>query len=295
MPSITPQVLIDAARARHWSFSQSKAGDGAALLYLQQRVRTFLATYGSAIEGLIGSSVSYIVPLQQPSLLVTESGSVIVTNWLAGFAVTNPPGFPTAGVAHEDGWPVSVDGGGNYYVDFTTPPIAGDPFGLFGGTPGFPLPVDMVRLTTVMVTMDYPPYEIRECFVVPETQRVKWPFREKIGAFVATNRLVPIRHPVWPPQAEVDLWSRIKSITISYVPLQQFATLNDIINFPAVLADALIADLATYFAGQTQECPDADRQRFDRKLAEVLAALEEPSHLALYQGQQPSSVRYRGR
>lgn len=295
MPSITPRFVIDSARSKHWSFTQTSASDGAAMLYLQTRARTHLAQYGNSIEGLVGTALEYQVPLTQPSLLVTESGSVIVTDWTAPLAVTSPPGFPAVGLAYADGWPVSVDGGGHYYVDFSKPPIAGDPFALNGGVPGFPLPPDMIRLTVVTVTMNEPPYPVRPCFIVPETQRLAWPFREKIGAFLATNRLMPIRPPCYPVAATDDLWSRVASITISYVGIQRFSTLDDIINFPAVLVEVLIADVAGYFAVQSKDCPQADREGFLGAAKDALAMLADPAHLALYQGQQPTSVRYRPR
>ena len=295
MSSITPRFLIDSARSRHWSFSASAAaGDGAALLYLQTEFRTKLAQYGSYIEGLLGATIEYAVPLPQPTMLVTEDATVNTTSWYTPFTTTNPPGYPAVSDPYEDGWPISVDDGGHLYFDPSQPAIAGDPFALNGGVPGFPLPPDMIRLTYVVAVRNDPPYASEPVFVVPEPQRLNWPFRDKIGVFTQHNRLVPIRDPAFPASSACDEWSRVGKIQISYVPVQQFQGLDDVVNFPAVLAGPVIAQLADYFAMQSKECPPADKKGFAEKAEIAFQSLENPTANMLYQTQS-QGIRFRGR
>lgn len=241
----TPQEIIDSARIRHWTFSQLQGGDGAAFLYLNQRLRTHVAQHGAKIEGLVGTSMTYDLATID-GLLVAESS-----------------GVPVYTTTYGDGWPVHDDGGVPY-VDFTEPAIAVDPFGVNGGTPGFPLPGEMIRLIAVSLLYSTPPGLLLPCDVIPEGQRFSAQPGRNPTAFVSGNRLVP-NLPFYPGSSSTnssDRWFTVSQVFISYVALQTLANLTDPLNLPAVLVDALIADMAAYLAYQAKDCPAADKKDF---------------------------------
>lgn len=298
MSLTTARVIIDSARIRHWAFSDLQVGDGAALLYLNARLRTHLALHGAKIEGLVGSSMSYSATLAQPTLLVTNTGSILVTNFGVAVQTAGSTNFgiwiPQLAVAYQDGWPVHVDANNVPYVDFSEPPIAGDPFGINGGTPGFPLPVDMIRLINVSLVFNSPVGVQIPCDVIPESQRfTSQPGRNPL-AFLSGNRLVPVRVFNQPGLNSGDRWNSVVSIQISYVGVQQLQALDDVLNIPSVLTEALIADTANYFAMLSKLCPASDKAGFATEALKVGGMIASAA-LDLVNEPQANTVHYMGR
>lgn len=276
MFTTTPGQIIDAARVRHWAFSHLKGGDGAALLYLNHRLRTHLAAHGAKIEGLVGTSVTYALAT------------------IDGVLVAEDAGVPVYSTTYGDGWPVHDDGGVPY-VDFTEPAIAGDPFGEHGGTPGFPLPAEMIRLIDVTLEYGQPPGLLIPCDVIPEARRLsKLPGRNP-SAFVSGNRLVPLLsfYPSDASNNASDRWYTVTRIFLSYVGIQTLSSLEDLLNLPAVLVDALVADVAVFFAYQVKEVPAAERVGFAKE-AERCGALIADAALDMLNEPQQSTVIFTG-
>lgn len=247
----TVQHLIDSARLRHWSFANIALGDGAALLYLQSRQLAHLAEHGAAIEGLVGTTVQYDTALQTTGTFVALDAN----------------GVPFYSTTLEDGYAVHLDGNGVPYIDTSEAPLAVDPFGASGGTPGFPLPSDMLRL--ISVACIYTNNRIIPCDVIPERMRFTTLPGRNPNAFVSGNRLVPLL-----PLSEGnsgDRWFSVRAVQISYVPIQTLTALDDEVLIPAVLCDALVADLALMFANQSEKCPAKDCAAIERE-AERCAA-----------------------
>jgi hypothetical protein len=132
---LTVQQLVENARARHPAFTKLAWPDGALLLFLNTYQRTKLLELADSIEPLVGQA--------------KQIASVI-----AGALVGSDAGVPYYITTSGDGWPVQ-NSGGVPYVDFTQPPIALDPFGATGGTPGFPLPTEFIRLINITAASNY--------------------------------------------------------------------------------------------------------------------------------------------
>jgi hypothetical protein len=246
----TVRDLIDAARIRHWSFADTKLGDGALVLHLNQRQRTHLALHGAAIEGLVGAAVAMATE--------TSGGRVVVLL----------DGVPTYSDTYEDGWAVHLTDDGVPYIDTAEPKVAGDPFGESGGTPGFPLPTDMVRLIEIAVVVAN---QVLPCEVMPQQERTTRRPTRDIAAFINGNRLIP--HRAFESGNDGDRWSQVTAVQLSYVGIQTFLTLDDVVMLPSVLCDALTADLALLLANQSPKCPPADRAAFGREAAAALQAV----------------------
>lgn len=264
--------LIAAARVRHWSFTDVELGDGAAVLFLNQRQRTHLAQHGAQIEGIVGTSMQYTIGL--------TPGQAIVA------LVSGVPTYST-GVA--DGFPVHVNGNGVPYINTADVPIAGDPFGASGGTPGFPLPADMVRL--INVALVYTNNQVIPCDVIPERARHTWLPGRNPACFVSGNRLVPLL-PVSTGNTN-DRWNNVLAVQISYVAIQTLAGLSDVLALPAVLCEALTADLALLLAMQSRETDAATRSFFSAEAQRSANAIADAS-LNLIESAQQSAVLYRG-
>jgi hypothetical protein len=243
----TVRDLVDAARTRHWSFADAKLGDGALVLFLNQRQRTHLALHGAAIEGLVGSSLS------------------MSTRATGGRLVALLEGEPTYSDTYEDGWAVHLTDDGVPYINTSEPRIAGDPFGANGGVAGFPMPTDMVRLITLGVVYGG---RVLPVELVPEQERfTRMPSRD-LAAFLSGNRLVP----VLPNETDNTghQWFSVTSVQISYVGIQTFLTLDDVLMLPAVLCEALVADLAVFLSRQSPRCPPVDKAAFERESAAAM-------------------------
>lgn len=240
--SQTVADIIDDARLRHFSFADVALGDGAALRFLNGRQRIHLASYGSDIDGIVGTSMQYALALNTSGLLV---------------GLVN--GVPVYLTTYQDGWPVHLDVNGVPYSDFSEAPLATDPFGQHGGTPGFPLPADMVRLVNVAGVYSTNGRVI-PIDVIPEGERHNWLPGRNPTAFVSGNRLVPLFPMDGSANNASSRWFQITTIQISYVAIQTLTALADVLMLPTLLCEALVADLAAMFAGQSQKCPPADKR-----------------------------------
>lgn len=271
--SVTVAELIDSARTRHWSFADALLGDGAALLFLNARQRVHLANHGAQIEGLVGTSVSYATGINSTGALVVLVG-----------------GVPTYGTTYQDGYAVHVTGGGVLYIDTSEPTIAADPFGLHGGTPGFPLPADFVRL--INVALVYTNNVVLPCDVIPERARHTTLPGRNPTAFLSGNRLVPLMSNALATNNAGDRWFNVTSIQISYVAIQTLTALSDTVMMPSVLCEALTADLAALFAGQSKMCPTAEKKFFVDE-ARACAAAVAAASLDMVDSTQTTSVLYK--
>lgn len=252
MPSsMTASLILDLARGRHPAFAQTTVPDGSILQAIDTRQRTLLLMYGGAIDGLVNTTVDIALSFN-------------------GTLIGNDGGVPVYGTTYQDGWPQHQTDDGVPYVDFDETPIAGDPFGENGGTPGFPLPADFLKLIHVAITMtdrSYLPVDI-----VPENARLErhWPLPT---AFISGNRIVPIRPLVSGNSS--DQWGRsIQSLQLSYVALPNLRSLADAITLPAVLTEALIAGTAEFLAMNSTTMRDIEKRAWSAsaRLAEEAAS-----------------------
>lgn len=278
----TVQQIIDRARVRHWAFTDLVLGDGAVLAYLSQRLRTHLGVHGATIEGLVNTTMTYALGVVG-GLLVAED------------PVTHIPAYTTT---YQDGWPIHVDPGtGIAYYDTSEPMVAVDPYGLHGGTPGFPLPGEMVRLIDVSLVYSQPPGIIIPCDVIKEHGRIQAQPGRNPQAFVSGNRLVPVLALAGSASNpnSADRWMSVTSVIISYVALPTLTVLTDTLNIPGVLVEALDADAALMMARQSPklEKSPATIAGFERDATTTAAAVA-TAGLAMLNEPEMETVDYRG-
>jgi hypothetical protein len=231
--------LIEDARLKHCSFSEASLGDGAALRFLNQRIRTLLLRYRESIRSLCNVSIQT---------------AAVVSGVLVGVDGAGLPYYvSTAG----DGFALHLDGAGIPYFDPTDTPIALDPFGASGSTPGMPLPADAIALFSFAVT--FRDGSSSKVDVVEEALRHMGPPGHNPAAFLSANRLVPIK-PAQP--GGQDIWTSVVSATTSYLPLPTVSTLTDTIALPTVFGEPIIAGLAELFAVQSKGCTTAEKRDF---------------------------------
>jgi len=248
--TITVQQLVENARVRHPAMMRVAFPEGALLLFLNTYQRRKLLDLGEDIEPLIGQA--------------RQVASVI-----AGALVGSDAGVPYYVTTSGDGFPVSSDAGVPY-VDFTGVPVALDPFGLSGSTPGFPLPTEFIKLIHVIAGSLYS--ASMRIDILPESRRGASPQRS-LAAFISGNRMVPIRAGVAPYQ---DSWGDVTSVTLSYVAMQTLAAMTDVVTLPLQLVDCMEAALAERLAMAvpTAEMDAVTKRGFtsDRVAAEASAA-----------------------
>jgi len=222
----TVQQLIEQARVRHPLFMRVAFPDGALLAFLNQKQRTVLLKMSEELEPLVGQA---------------QQVAAVVTGALVGIDAVGAPYYLTTSGT---GYPVLVDPSAPNapYIDSSGVPIALDPFGATGSTPGFPLPTDFVRLKHVVAATIYDNAVRVE--VNPERQRGASPQRE-LQVFVSGNRLVPIRQGVSPFS---DRWTDVTSLTVSYIAMQTPLPLSDVLTVPTVMLEVLEAPLAERLA-----------------------------------------------
>jgi hypothetical protein len=227
----TVSSLIDQARIQDARFYDVNVPDGALILDLNRTQRLLLLKYADSIQGLIDQSLQIATSINGNVVGVDGSG--------------NPYYLTTPGT----GWAVSNAGTLSNpipYVDFSGPQIALDPFGMSGGTPGFPLPADIIKIIKIVgVYQDGTACDID---VIPEMAR-NLTNTHNPAAFINGNRLVPVRDgsPLGPTIWQ-DLWNSIQSVTMTWIGVPTVAVLADVITLPVVLHDALVASLASLLA-----------------------------------------------
>jgi hypothetical protein len=266
--SLLVSDLIDAARIRHWSFTDVALGDGAVLLYLNQRQRAYMAQYGASLEGILGKSS------QNP---VNSATAVRV-------ALSNGVPLFTAGVL--DGYLQQYTIDGFPFYDTGTVLIAGDPFQQAGGTAGFPMPADLLRLISVGLIhqgINIP------CELIAENERFERVPGRHPSAYLSNNRLIPITRAA--PMPTSDRWFGVTSIVISYVPVPPVLTATaSVVVLPDVLGEALTSDVAALFAGQSRDCTPIERAAFRNEATRCAAAIAEAASDMLGAVQQSSII-----
>lgn len=221
MPTV--RDLLDEALIRHWSFQERKYPPGAALLFLNARQRRLLLAYARSIEGLVTTSST-------------------VASVITGLLVGSSGGVPVYSTTSVEGWPV-LSSGGVPYVDFAGPSMTVDPYGIAGGTPGFPLPTEFIKLVSIGAT--YQGGSGGPVTIVHDRDQLDSPQGRDPAVFVNGNRLVPVRQTAL---GGTDAWSTVTAVTLSYIAAQTFVALTDVVKFPAVLSEALVAALAEQLA-----------------------------------------------
>lgn len=232
--------LIDAARIRHWSFIEVQLADGAAVLYLNQRQRHLLLKFRDALRGLLGTNVETARTVNGALVGVTTGGTPYYLTTI------------------DDGFAVSLNANGVPYIDTTRSPLARDPYGENGGTPGWPLPPDAIALLAMTAMFDGGAES--PVTIVDESERLRAAPGRYLPAFVAGNRIVPIR-----PSSTMgmsDGWSSVTSVRLSYIGVTTITGLTDLVVIPAPLVEPLVAGLAELFAKQSRHCTVAERQQY---------------------------------
>lgn len=248
MSLTTAQQLIDQARVRHAAFFDVKMPDGALILFLNQRQRSLILQFGQEIEGLLTTSVQIAAVFN--GLLVGSSG-----------------GVPVYGTTYTEGWPVKVDSFGVPYVNFSEISISSDPFGVNGGTPGFPLPAGFIKATALRaIRSDTSSVAVD---VVSESDFNSRHDSRKPAAFVSGNRIVPMRDAT---TKSYDAWNGVTDVQLSYVGLKSITTLTQVVDLPDVLVESLVAGLAEMLAISSKDIPVSETQHFinERERAESI-------------------------
>jgi hypothetical protein len=270
----TVQNIIDQARVKHPSFLSAGAPDGALVLGLNQRHREIVLRYADSIEGLISTSVS-------------------IATLFNGTLVGSVNGVPSYLTTYQDGFATHVDTNGVPYWNFSETPIAGDPFGQHGGTPGFPLPGSFLKL--INVTATYGDGSTGPINIIREGERHQIPQTRYPCAFVSGNRLVPARIPSNPVSQNgyTDDWSQnITAMQLSYVALPTLSALTDTVILPDVVIGALVAGVAEHLAMLSKNIDAGTRGMFTAFRKEADSVLQEYAG-DLVGDVQESSVIYR--
>lgn len=239
MPSTTRTVqgLIDEARTRHALFYNSGVPDGALLLALNTKQRTLLTQYADAIAPVVGQSVQM---------------AAVVAGSLVG---VSPLGAPQYITTIGTGYPVTFSSNGVPIFSQLGASVNLDPYGLNGGTPGFPIPDDCVRL--VWVSAVFADNSQADVSIVPEKSRYQMTTAD-IACFINGNRLVPIRFTnTAQPTVAPDWWTQVTSVVCSYLAMQTLSSLTQNLTIPTHLHEPLIAHLAyTLALGTDKVKPD---------------------------------------
>jgi hypothetical protein len=251
--NVTVSQLIDQARIQDARFFDVPVPDGALVLTLNQTQRLLLLKYADSIQGLLDQSLQIATSINGNVVGVDGSG--------------NPYYLTTPGT----GWAVSNAGTLSNpipYVDFSAPQIALDPFGQNGGTPGFPLPADIIKIIHIVgVYQDGTTCDID---VVPEISR-NLTNTHNPAAFLNGNRLVPVRDgSVLGPTIWQDLWNSIQSVTMTWIGVPTVAVLSDVITIPVVLHDALIMAIASLLAQGVSNMPMAEKAAWAAKKQDAI-------------------------
>lgn len=237
--STTALDLIEAARLRHWSFTDTALGDGAAVRFLNHRFRTLLLRYREALRSLTNETVQT---------------AAVVSGILVGIDADGVPFFTST---IEDGYALHLDADGVPYLDTSDSPVSLDPFGVNGGTPGWPLPVDAIALYSVAAV--YQDGSTGKIDVVEEATRHQGPPGYNPAVFLSGNRFVPIQTVATGTEGP---WTSVTAVQLNYLPVPTIAALTDVVALPAALLETVLAALVELFAMQSADCPLADRRQF---------------------------------
>lgn len=240
--------IIEEARIRDSRFYNVNIPDGAILLYLNTKQRTLLLQLSDAIQPFISRS---------ETITTTVSGAMVGFD---GLNANTPYYITTTGT----GYPIGFSAG-TPYVDSTALPIAYDPFGVNGGTPGFPFPVDMIKLIAVQAT--FSDGTRTDVDVVPERSRNMNP-AHNVSAFINGDRLVPIRIGLSPYQ---DHWTNVTSISASWVGMEYLHAIADKISLPTSMHEALIAGLVAFLASGCKELSAGERSAYQESAKQAEA------------------------
>jgi hypothetical protein len=268
---MTVQQVVDRARSRHVRFRQAEAPEGFLLQAVDDRQRTIILQHGGAIEGLVSSSVQ---------LALTISGNLV------GVTAGGTPQYLTT---YQDGWPVHMTAGLTPYINTTESTIAGDPFGEHGGTPGFPLPADFLKLIQLVAV--YTGGQVGPIEIVAEPMRLALQRISTPTAFISGNRIIPIR-PLTSGNSG-DAWSAsITSVQLGYVALPVLATMSDVIVLPAALTEMLVTGVAEVLAAHTPGMTATDQSAFAQSARRSEETLSDYS-LDMLGTASTTTVRYR--
>lgn len=241
--NVTARQILDEARTQDARFFSLTVPEGALLLTLNTTQRNLLLQYGSSVEGLLDQSVQV---------------AAVVSGGLVGIDPTT--GLPYYITTQGSGYPVLNAGTVSVplpYYDFTQQPISLDPFGVSGGTPGFPLPTDLIKLIHIVAA--FLDGRTTDVALIPERSRHHTNTHD-LTVFLNGNRLVPVRcDPANNTGVYHDWWNSVASITTSYIGMTTLSALDTVMTIPVVLHAALVAAAAALLARTCPECTPADR------------------------------------
>lgn len=258
---VTAQDIIDQAQMRHPAFSNALAPIGVLLKALDARQRTLILANIEAIDGLVNTTVQIGFGISGVLVGVENGVPLVGIPGTLGWFEHREDDIPFVdfseapalvpfgtGITYPDGWAVHFDEDGVPYANFGEAPIAFDPFGAHGGTPGFPLPVDFIKLNGA-VAITAGDETLLEVTIVAETDRLA-PTRSGLTAFISGKRIIPLRARAGHNSG--DAWSQpLKHIQLSYVALPTLTDPSQYMTLPAVLHEAAIAWLAEFLAAST--------------------------------------------
>lgn len=253
MSASTVQAIIDAARIRHWSFTDVQMPDGAIVAYLDDRQRKILLAIIKAVEALQGETSEVTTDLVGATLIALDDN-----------------GNPYYTTTVEDGYVIRFNSNNVPYVDTSTPFIL-DPFGSSGSVPGFPLPDDLLRLTSVTAisTQQQNPVRPLEVNIIEQRNADARGGSLQLRAYISAARIVPVR------SADTDPWSTVTSLRISMVRCPRLTSMTDLITLPTACEGALTAAAAEMLATASRTCSEPDKRRFESQRKEADALLVE--------------------
>lgn len=221
--------------------------DGAALRFINERQRAVLLRIVEGAEQLVGEA---------RELTLTTLAGVVV-----GLDSNGIPFYATNGT---DGYAIAFNANGVPYIDTSTV-LALDPFGESGGTPGIPLPTDLLRITAAVAVTAAGDRPVE---ILTERTAITQHGTRTPRAFINGGRLVPVR------LSDTDQWSLATSLRLSMVRCPALAAMADVLTLPDPCVHVLTAALAEFLAGASRSCTDADRRRFTDQRREADALLD---------------------
>lgn len=241
--NVSARQILEEARTQDARFFSLNVPDGALLLTLNTTQRNLLLQYGSSVEGLLDQSVQV---------------AAVVSGGLVGIdPATGLPYYITtqgSGYAVQNAGTVSVP---LPYFDFSQPAISLDPFGQSGGTPGFPLPTDLIKLIHIVAA--FLDGRTTDVALIPERSRHHTNTHD-LTVFLNGNRLIPVRgEPANASGIYHDWWNSVTAITTSYIGMTTLSDLTTVLTIPVVLHAALVAAVAALLARTCPECTLAER------------------------------------